>query len=95
MNEMFQLITGFAGGILLGLFFYWGLRFTMRKGLKSKNAALWFLMSFLIRTGIVIAGFYFLSGGDWKVLLAGLVGFTISRFVITGIGVPISPGKPD
>lgn len=95
MNEMIQLLTGFAGGILLGLFFYWGLKFTMKKGLKSKNPALWFVLSFLIRTGIVVASFYFLAGGNWKTLLAMLAGFTISRFAFTGSRVSTAPGKTD
>ena len=94
MSETIQIITGVGVGFLLGLFFYGGLKFTLRKGLKSKFPALWFLLSFLLRTGIVVAGFYFFSGGNWKTLLACLVGFTISRFVLTGFKT-VSPRKPD
>ena len=92
MNETIQIIMGVGVGILLGLFFYEGLKFTLRKGLKSKTPALWFLMSFLVRTGMVVAGFYFFSNGNWKLLLACLVGFTISRFAVTGFK-KVSPRK--
>lgn len=83
MNEMLQLLSALVAGIVLGLFFYGGLKFTLRKGLGSKNPALWFLLSFLLRTAVVAVGFYFVSGGDWKALLACLAGFTLARFAIS------------
>jgi len=36
-----------------------------------------------LRTGLVVAGFYFVSLGDWRKLLACLLGFIIARFAIT------------
>lgn len=91
MTEIFHLFTGLVVGILLGLFFYGGLKFTLRRGLKSKYAALWFLLSFLLRTAVVAAGFYYVSGGNWKVLLASLAGFTLARFAIRTMPATTKP----
>jgi F1F0 ATPase subunit 2 len=36
----------------------------------------------LLRTGIVLAGFYFVGGGRWQRLLVCLLGFSIARFLV-------------
>ena len=82
MNEPLTLIlAGLAGGGL-GMLFFGGLWWTVRKGISSKRPALWFVGSLLLRTGIVLAGFYLISGGHWERLLACLLGFVIARFVV-------------
>jgi F1F0 ATPase subunit 2 len=43
---------------------------------------LWFIGSMLLRTGIVLAGFYFVGGGQWQRLLGCLLGFVIARFLV-------------
>jgi F1F0 ATPase subunit 2 len=70
-------------GMLLGAVFYGGLWWTVRKGVSSPRPAAWFLGSFLLRTGIVLAGFCFVSGGRADRLLACLLGFIIARFLVT------------
>lgn len=83
MNEQLALVlAGLAGGGL-GMLFFGGLWWTVRKGVSSKRPALWFLGSLLLRTGIVLAGFYLISGGHWERLLACLLGFVIARFIVT------------
>ena len=75
-------LAGLAGG-LLGAIFFGGLWWTVRQGVSSSRPALWFLGSGLLRTSIVLAGFYFVSGSQWKRLVACLVGFIIARVVVT------------
>lgn len=83
MSEI--LMPGFAllAGILLGTMFFGGLWWTVLKGVSARQPALWFSISLLLRTGIALAGFYLVSGADWKRLLACLVGFIIARLIIT------------
>lgn len=83
MSEV--LMPGFAllAGMLLGAVFFGGLWWTVRKGVASPRPASWFLGSLLLRTGIALAGFYFVSGADWKRLLACLLGFIVARLVVT------------
>lgn len=81
-NEPLIWIWAASVGVLLGLFFFGGLWWTIRKGLTSKSPALWFLGSIVVRTAVVVAGFYFVSGGAWERILACLLGFIVARFVI-------------
>jgi F1F0 ATPase subunit 2 len=88
MNNAEILILAGAAGVLLGVVFFGGLWWTVRRGVASQRAPLWFLVSLLIRTGIGLAGFYFVSGGQWDRLLACLLGFTIARFIVTRLSRP-------
>jgi len=82
MNELI-LAFSLVAGVLLGVMFFGGLWWTVVRAISSKQPALWFLGSMLLRTGIALSGFYFVSGGDWKRLLASLLGFIIARLVVT------------
>lgn len=71
-----------AVGLTLGLFFFGGLWWTVRRGLSSTHPALLFLASLLLRTGIALTGFYLVADGDWRRWLACLVGFVIGRLLL-------------
>jgi F1F0 ATPase subunit 2 len=83
MNDALGLASAVAAGGLLGAFFYGGLWWTVRQGVSSGWVALWFAGSMLLRTVIVVLGFYFILGDSWLKLLTGLIGFVIARFVVT------------
>ena len=83
MNEAMTLTLAWTAGILLGAIFFGGLWWTVRKGVSSKQPALWFLGSMLLRMGIALAGFYFVSGRDWERLLMCLLGFLMARMLVT------------
>jgi F1F0 ATPase subunit 2 len=89
MTEISNMILSFIVGMLLGTFFFGGLWFTVKKTVTSKIPALWVLSSFLFRVSITLAGFYFISLGDWKKLITCLVGFIIARFVVIHFTKPI------
>ena len=69
-------------GALLGAFFFGGLWWTVQKGVASERPALWFLGSLVLRTGVILAGFYFVSQGHWSRLVACLLGFLIARVLV-------------
>ena len=85
MNETLALVLASVAGVLLGALFFGGLWWTVQKGLSSKRSALWFFGSLLLRMSIALAGFYFVSGGHWKRLLACLLGFIMARLIIIRI----------
>jgi len=85
MNETLNLVLASVAGVLLGALFFGGLWWTVQKGVSSKRSALWFFGSLLLRMSIALAGFYFVSGGHWKRLLACLLGFIMARFIIIRI----------
>ncbi len=92
MNEPIFLILSLITGVLLGAFFFGGLWWTIQKGLTSQNPALWFFVSFLLRTGAVLAGFYFISGERWDRMVACLLGFVVARFVVLKIKKEVDNG---
>ena len=59
MSDILALALAFVAGTLLGAFFFGGLWWTVQKGMTSEAPALWFLGSLLLRTGLILAGFYF------------------------------------
>lgn len=82
MNELSQLALVVLAGLLLGALYFGGLWWTVLKGVSARQPALWFGVSLLLRTGIVLAGFYLASGADWKRLLLCLLGFIVARFIV-------------
>jgi F1F0 ATPase subunit 2 len=83
INEGVVLALALMTGILLGAVFFGGLWWTIRKGVSSKQPALWFLGSVLLRTAIALAGFYFIARGHWERLLVCLLGFVVARLLVT------------
>ena len=76
------MVMAFIAGILLGTVFFGGLWLTVKKAVAAANPALWFLASSLIRTGIVLTGFYYTTNGDWERLVICLLGFIAARFMV-------------
>ena len=95
MNEKLGLALACMAGAALGAIFFGGLWWTVRKGLASSRPVLWVFASFLLRTGIALAGFYFVSGGDWQRLLACLAGFVMARMVVTRLTRLPEEGRKD
>ena len=98
MNEALSLAPAMVTGVLLGVMFFGGLWWTVRKGFSSKQPALWFFGSLLLRISIALAGFYFVSGGHWERLLVCLLGFVLARLIVMRLtGPPVeyhnSPAK--
>ena len=83
MNETLILALALCAGVSLGAIFFGGLWWTVRRCLWSQQPALLVLASGLLRTGIVLAGFYFIAQGRWQRLVACLCGFILARVVMT------------
>jgi F1F0 ATPase subunit 2 len=82
MTENIYLILALIAGIIIGFIFFGGLWLTVKTGVTSKKPALLFIISFVLRTGITLLGFYFVSAGNFKKMVACLIGFTVARFII-------------
>jgi F1F0 ATPase subunit 2 len=82
MSDIPFLALAFIAGASLGAFLLGGLWWTVQKGVSSESPALWFLGSLLLRTGLVLAGFYFVAQAHWSRLAACLLGFVIARVVV-------------
>jgi F1F0 ATPase subunit 2 len=82
MYETPSIILSLLAGGLFGAIFFGGLWWTIRRALSSELPALLFACSLLLRTTFTVAGFYFVSHGDWRKLLACLLGFLFARVVV-------------
>jgi F1F0 ATPase subunit 2 len=82
LRDVQALLMAWVAGGALGAFFFGGLWWSVRKALDANNPALWIFPSMLLRTGVTLAGFYFVAGSDWQRLLACLVGFVFVRQII-------------
>ena len=92
MNETLTLVLALVAGGGLGTIYFGSLWWTVRKGVSSKQPALWFFSSLLLRMSITLAGFTIFSGGHWNRLLACLLGFVLARFIVTRLsGPPVEP----
>src|ERR1019366_4491667 len=92
MNE--TLTWGLAGlaGAALGVIFFGGLWWTVRQAVSSGHPARWFLGSGLLRTGIVLAGFYLVGGGHWQRLRGAPARFIAPRAPRVGLA-PAGAGR--
>ncbi|MBI1223336.1 MAG: ATP synthase subunit I [Bacteroidetes bacterium] len=90
MNEIIPIILRAGIGFVLGAVFFGGLWLTVKKGLHSGMPGLVFILSFLLRTGVTLTGFYFAAAGNWKYMLACLAGFILARIIIRRYTGPIS-----
>jgi len=82
MSSAPALVLALLSGVLLGVIFFGGLWWTVRRGLISPVPALWFSASSLIRTAVALGGFYVVSHGEWRRLLACLLGYFLARLVV-------------
>ncbi len=88
MNETVALLLAWFAGLLLGIVFFGGLWWTVRKGILSQQPLLWFLGSLIVRMSTVLVGFYLVGRGHWERLLACLIGFMIARLIVTRFSGP-------
>lgn len=85
MSEIVYSILTLFTGIITGAMFYGGLWYTVQKIVTSTMPALWVIGSFLIRVGITLLVFYYISFNHWQRLPVCLVGFIIARFLVNRI----------
>jgi len=88
MNELLLLTPALLTGLLLGAFFFGGLWWTVRHCVSSKWVALCFLASLLLRSALLMLGFYYVVGAEWQRMLVALSGFIIARFIVTRLTRP-------
>jgi F1F0 ATPase subunit 2 len=82
MSEKTGILMAVLAGMLLGVFFFGGLWWTVRRALSSRQAALWFSGSFLARTAVTLTGFFFAAQGDWRRMAGCIAGFLGARLLV-------------
>jgi F1F0 ATPase subunit 2 len=88
MNEALTMVLAWVVGCLLGVIFFGGLWWTVRKSIAAKQPALWIFGSLLVRMSIVLAGFYLFSGSHLGRLFLCLLGFLTARLAVIRLTRP-------
>jgi len=78
----FNVSIAFAAGLLLGLFYFGSLWMTVQGLVKVKKPALLSFVSFFVRTGLTLTGFFFVMSGHWERALACMFGFLVMRKIL-------------
>ena len=68
-----------GAGVLIGMFYFSALWWTVKKLPFRQKPALWMFGSLLVRLALVLPAFYLAAGGDWMRFAACLVGFIAAR----------------
>ncbi|HNQ85992.1 MAG TPA: ATP synthase subunit I [Deltaproteobacteria bacterium] len=82
MPDMLHLVIALSVGMALGAFFSLHLWNSVRRMTGPPGITLSSLGGFVVRTAIVVAGFYVVMDGRWERLLAALAGFVVVREVM-------------
>ena len=82
MNDSGTLLLTVLAGGALGAMYFGGLWWTVQRSLASPQPALWVFSSLMVRMALTLAGFYWLGGGRWELMLACLAGFLIARSIV-------------
>ena len=80
-------------GAALGAIFFGGLFWTVQWGAASTTPARWFIGSFVLRSAIVLAGFYFIGAGQPVLLGLCLLGFLLARTIVLSATRPTPAAK--
>ena len=83
IDDPVYLMATFAAGLVLGALYLGALWLVLRHLPQARNPSLWILGSAAGRIGLLLAGWYWVSGGRWDGLLACLAGFLLVRIVAT------------
>jgi F1F0 ATPase subunit 2 len=78
-GSILELALALAVGAGLGLWFFAGLLWTLRRLPNARHPVVLVIFSFVIRTTGVVAGLIWLAGRHWLLPLAALAGFVAVR----------------
>lgn len=82
METFLGVSVSLLAGAGLGYIFFWGLWQTVNRIPSVDKPYLWMFSSFLIRTAIVILGFYLLLQYQWQFVAVALIGFVAIRMIL-------------
>ena len=88
MNSTRLALGAFATGGLLGAFFFVGLWWTVKTAFANRSPVLWLAGSSMLRTSLILAGFYLISAEGWQGLTLCVLGFFTARLAIMRCTTP-------
>ena len=89
-----SLLAAFAAGLLLGVVYFGGLWWTVRRLPTWERPALAFLVSFAVRMGVALVGLLLMARAGVAYLITGLVAMVWVRVVLTRRYGPVHSIRP-
>lgn len=89
MSTIWNLLPALAAGVGLGAIYFGGLWLVVRQLPRIRRPAPVMLTSLVVRTAVVIGGFYLVMDGQWQRALACLAGFLIVRLTMSALLRPV------
>lgn len=88
MNTILHIVISFVAGLGLAIVNYSVLWTTVQKITGTRGPVLLSIVSFILRMGITLTGFYFVMSGHWERLGASVTGFFLVRNVVARQMIP-------
>jgi len=83
----------FLAGFVIGLLYFYSMRYSIRIAVQRKHALGWLVVSTLLRLGgIAVILFVLVQQGPGRLILF-LVGFTVARFLLVSVAVHETEGS--
>lgn len=79
LHDLWNLAAALAVGLLLGGGYFGGLLWTVQSLPTSRRPALLFVVSWFLRTTVLLAGLWLVTNGDWRRSVAALAGIIVVR----------------
>jgi F1F0 ATPase subunit 2 len=74
--------SALVSGLLLGAIFFGGLWWTVRIGMAARTPAAWFSVSLLLRTCLIVGGFYYIAADGLQAVLLCMCGLVFARAAV-------------
>jgi F1F0 ATPase subunit 2 len=81
MPYLFLLLFSLLAGGAIGLFYFGGLWWTVRRMPDAQTPVILLMGSFMLRSVVAVTAFY-LVAADWVTLVTAVIGFLIARFAL-------------
>lgn len=92
--DWIALVSPFLVGIVLGLFYFGGLWWTVQRLVTAAHPALLALISMFGRNAVALLGFYLITADRWERLVVCLIGFILARVVLVQFLKPGQDNSP-
>lgn len=89
--DLIAVATGLTAGVALAAIHLGGLWLTVRALPTSRVPALLLIASFVLRTGLVVAGALLVAGNNWQALVSLALGFLTVRLISTRMATRTMP----
>ena len=83
--EIGRFALAFGAGLALGVLYFGGLWWTVRRLPRVRRPHVWTFGSFIIRATVTVAAFVWIANLEWRYAASCMAGFVLLRLVMTRV----------